>query len=157
VAKGRVGGERLQQRQVAAQPVEGADRGFGVGHADVDVQGGNRGRHGISQQVVDALVAGPVGDRCITLAGRGMRARPEQAGTGAEHGLAQAAEQADRLGGVAAHVGDELDLAGMQLALNGPLHRAEALLHRLRRVHLASCQRIDQEQLLLDAQRERHA
>ena len=42
VPVGRVGGERLQHRQVLAHAVEGADRGLGVGHADVDVQRAGR-------------------------------------------------------------------------------------------------------------------
>ena len=79
VAKRRVGAERLQQRQVAAQAVEGADRGLGVRHPDVDVRPADGRRDGVAEQVADALVALLVGDLGLALDGGGMRAGAEHA------------------------------------------------------------------------------
>ena len=74
VAVGRVGADRLEQRQVAAQAVEHADRGVGVGHADVDVQRADRRRAGVAEQLVDALVAALLGELRVALDGRRVRA-----------------------------------------------------------------------------------
>jgi hypothetical protein len=59
-------------------------------------------------------------------------------------------ERLDRLCRRGADAGDQLELARVQLALHGPLHVTDALLHGGRRVDLRPGDRIDEEQLLLD-------
>ena len=82
-------------------------------------------------------------------------ARSEQPGPGREDGAAQTAEGADRLAGAAADLGDELYLAGVQLALDRAVDGTEPLLHRRGRVGLVPGHGVDEEKLLLDAHRER--
>ena len=123
VAERRVGGQRLQQRQVAAQPVEGADRRLGIGHPHVDVQAADRRRHRVAEQVADALVALLVGDLGVALGGGGMRAGAEQPRAGGDDGPPQPVERVDRRAGAVADLGDQLDLAGVQLALHRPVDR----------------------------------
>ena len=50
--------------------VEGADRGLGVGHPDVDVQAADRVGDRVAEQVADALVALLVGDLGVALGAR---------------------------------------------------------------------------------------
>jgi hypothetical protein len=81
-----------------------------------------------------------------------MRARAEQPGAGREHGAAQLREAFDDLARAGADIGDQLDLARVQLALDlALLQQCEALLDGRRRVRLASADGIDEEQLLLGA------
>ncbi len=146
--------EGLQQRQVAAQAVEGANRGLCVGHADVDVQTAHRRRDRVAEQLADPLVALLVGDRRIAFAGRRVGARAEQPGARGDHRGAQLGECLDRLSGRAADVRDQLDLTGVQLALDGPRDRAEPRLHRRGSIRLTARHGIHEEQLLLDPNRE---
>ncbi len=136
-----------------AQAVEGADRRLRVGHADVDVQAADRRRDGIAEQLADLLVALLVGDLALALLGRGMRAGAEQPDAGREHAGAQRCERASGLAGGRADVGDQLDLRGVQLALDFAGDGPEPALHGGRGVDLATAERIDEEQLLLDADR----
>ena len=122
VAKRRVGGQGLQQREVPAQPVEGADRRLGVRHPDVDVQAADRRGDGVAEQVADALVALLVGDLGLAFGGRRMRARAEQPRARVDDGPPQAVEHVDRLAGAGADVGDELELTGVELALHRAAH-----------------------------------
>ena len=80
-----------------------------------------------------------------------MRARAEQPGAGRDDRAPQAVERVDRLAGAVADVGDELELAGVQLALDRPVDRPDALLDGGRGVDLRAGERVDEEQLLLDA------
>ena len=91
MAEGRVGGQRLQQRQVAPQAVEHSDRRIGVRHPDVDVQSADRCGDRIAQQLADALVTLLVSDLRLALDGRGMRPGPEQPRPRLEDRPAQAA------------------------------------------------------------------
>ena len=152
VAKGRVRGERLQQRKVATQPVERAYRRVRVGHADMDVQPADGRRDGVAEQLADSLVALLVGDLGGAFGCRGVRARAEQPGAGREHGAAELCETFDDLARAVADVGDQLDLTRMQLALDlALLERREALLDGRRRIRLAPADGVDEEQLLLGA------
>jgi len=81
--------------------------------------------------------------------------RTEQTGPGLDHRAAQAIEREDGLAGAATDVRDQLDLAGVQLPLDGALDRPEPLQYGRRGVDLPSRDRIDEKQLLLDADRER--
>lgn len=65
------------------------------------------------------------------------------------------AERTDRLASAATDVGDQLNQTSMQLALDRSVNRAKPLLYRRRRVRLMAAHRINQEQLLLNADRER--
>ena len=127
VAERRVRGERLQQRQVAAQAVEHADRGLGVGHAHVDVDRRDRRRERVAEQVADQLVALLVGDLRVALARRSgacpTRRSPMPVSSTARRrpastSIASATSVAD--------VGDQLDLAGVDLALDLAARRAPA-------------------------------
>jgi hypothetical protein len=157
VAKGRVRGQGLQQREVAAQPVEGSDRRLGVRHPDMDVQAADRRGDGVAEQVADALVALLVGDLGVAFGGRRMGTRAEQPCAGVDDGPPQAVEHLDRLRRAGADVGDELELTRVQLALHRALHGPDPLLDGGRRVDLRPGRRIDQEQLLFDPDRERTA
>ena len=158
VAVGRVGAQRLEQRQVAAQAVEDADRGVGVGHADVDVQRADRRRAGVAEQLVDALVAALLGELRVALDGGRVRAAGDDPGAGGEHRTAQLAELLDGLRDGRADAGDELDLAAVQLVLDvaaGQL--AELLDHLGAGVDEVPVGGVDEEELLLQADRERLA
>ena len=61
------------------RPLNVADRGLGVRHADVDVQPADRRRDGVAEQVADPLVALLVGDLRLALERRGMCSGAEQA------------------------------------------------------------------------------
>ena len=154
MAKRRVGRQRLQQWEVTAQPVEGADRRLGIGHPDVDVQAAHRGGDGVAEQIADALVALLVGDLGLAFGRTRMGARAEQPGARVDDGAAQAIERVDRLRRAGADVGDELELARVELALHRAAHVTDPLLDRRRRVDLRAGDRVDEEQLLLDADRE---
>ena len=80
VAEGGVGGQRLQERQVAPEAVEGADGGVGVRHAHVDVGAADGVGARVAQEVADALVALLVGDAGRALGRGGMRARAQEPG-----------------------------------------------------------------------------
>jgi hypothetical protein len=67
VAKRRVGGQRLEQGQVATEVVEGADGGVGVGHSDVHVQAAHRRNCRVPEQIADVLVAVLIGDLGLAL------------------------------------------------------------------------------------------
>ena len=138
-----------------AAPVEGADRGLGVGHPDVDVQAADRRRHGIAERLPDALIARPVGDLRVPLDRRGCVPPPIRPAAGLR-GRRAAARRADRPASPTrrADVGDQLNLAGVQLALDPPAGGAHALEHGRRGVDLGAGHRVDEEQLLLDAERE---
>jgi hypothetical protein len=66
-------------------------------------------------------------------------------------------ELPDHVAGVRADVADELDHAGVQLALDSRHSRGEPLGDGRRAVDHAAVDRIDEEQLLLGAERERRA
>jgi hypothetical protein len=72
-----------------------------------------------------------------------------------ENRPAQTAERIDRLANAATDAGDQLNQASMQLALDRSVNRGKRLLYRRRRVRLTAANRINQEQLLLNADRER--
>ena len=152
VAKRRVRGQRLEQREVAAKPVEDPDGGLRVRHPDVDVQPADRRGGGVAEQVPDLLIPFLVGDLGVVLAGRGMRPRPDQTGAGHPHRVPHRAELVDRVAGVCAHLTDELHLAGMQLGLDAAAYRAQLPLHGCGRIGQPAGGGIDQEQLLLDAE-----
>ena len=155
MAKRRVGRQRLQQRQVAAQAVEHLNRCVGVRHPDVDMQPPDRRCDGISEQLADALIPLLVGDLRLTLDRRRMRPRSEQPRSRLQNRPAQIAERIDRLTGAATDIRDQFHLTSMQLPLDPSVHRAEPILYRSRRVRLTAGDRIYQEQLLLNPDRER--
>jgi hypothetical protein len=156
VAVRRVGAQRLEQRQVAAQPVERTDRAGRVGHPDVDVQRADGGRPSVAEQPRDALVARLVGDFRVALAGGRVRARRDEPRARLPHRRAQLRQLAD--GGLDRPVDarDELDLAAVQLALDlAALELAEPLDDLGALVAQPPVGGIDDEQLLLQPERER--
>ena len=155
MAKRRVRGQRLQQRQMASQTVEDPDRRLGVRHPDVDMQSSHRRCNRVPEQLADALIALLIGDLRLTLDRRRMRPRSQQPRPRLQNRPAQTAERTDRLASAATDVGDQLNQASMQLALDRSVNRAKPLLYRRRRVRLMAAHRINQEQLLLNADRER--
>jgi hypothetical protein len=84
-----------------------------------------------------------------------MRPRAEQPRPRRENRPAQTAQRTDRLASAATDAGDQLNPASMQLAFNRSVNRAKPLPRRRRRVHLMAAYRINQEQLLLNADPER--
>jgi hypothetical protein len=103
-------------------------------------------------QRANPLVALLVGDLGLAFGCRWVRARAEQPGAGCEHGAAELRETCDDLACAGADVGDQLDLARVQLALDLALReRCEALLDGRGRVRLAPADGVDEEQLLLGA------
>jgi hypothetical protein len=159
VPEGRVGGQRLQQRQVLAQAVADADRRGRVGHSDMDVQRA-RGRalDEALELVDDAVVArlvdvldvaeGPVG---VDAGADGGAARGPQAG-------AQSAERGDALAGVARHRRGELDQGRVGVGMREALGRGVGLAHAREDVDPGVRQRarlaVDDDQLLLHPDRE---
>ena len=140
-----------------AQAVEGADRGLGVRHPDVHVQTGDGRHRGVAQEVADLLIAGLVGDLGAALERARMGAGAQQAGPACAGGAAHVGERGDRLAGGRAHLRDELDLAGVKLLLECSRAVGGVFQHRLRGIDLRPRHRIDEEELLLDAERERAA
>ena len=139
---------------MAPEAVEGADGGVGVRHAHVDVGPADGVGARVAQEVADALVALLVGDPGRALGRGGMRARAQEAGARRQHRPAQPAQGADGLAGVPAHVRDELDLAGVQLLLDATVDVAEPRHDGGRGIGLLTADGIDEEQLLLDSERE---
>lgn len=141
-----------------SQPVEGADRGVRGRHADVHVQRRHRRGHGVAEQGADQLVALAVGDLGVALLGRRVGSGGDQARARGEHRTAQAVQHPDRLGRVLAHVGDQLDLAGVDLDLDlAAVRQLEPVQHVIARVHEPPRVGVGQEQLLLNAERVRLA
>ena len=97
VPERRVGRERLEQRQVAAHPVEGPDCGLRVRHADVDVKRGDRRHQSVAQLLGDEPVSTLVADLGRVLGGGRMRRRAQEPDAGVEHAAAQVGEHGDRL------------------------------------------------------------
>src|SRR6185503_17729134 len=91
----------------------------------------------------------------VVLGRRGVRARAEHSRAGRDDRAAEPAERPDRLAGAVADVRDQLDLARVQLALDGAVDRAEPVEDRPGGVRLPTGDGVDEEQLLLDADRER--
>ena len=96
VAERRVGRERLQERQVAAQPVERADRGLGVRHADVDVHPGDGRGRGVAEQIADAPVARLRGDLRLAAPVARLQAAADGGGAGRTIAGAQLPQRAHR-------------------------------------------------------------
>ena len=80
---------------------------------------------------------------------------PRRPGAGLGDRAPQGAQLGDGLGGGVAHARDQLDLARVELALDLAVHLAEPVHDGLGRVDLLPRLRVDEEQLLLDAERER--
>ena len=141
---------------MAAQPVERADRGLRVRHADVDVHPGDGRGRGVAEQVADAPVARLRGDPGSPLAVARLQAAADRRGAGRHDRGAQLPEHAHRLGDGPDDRRGDLHLARVQLrrrvAGQAVRQALEDLLPRLRRAAVA---RVDEEQLLLDAERER--
>jgi hypothetical protein len=72
-----------------------------------------------------------------------------------EHCATHLAKRSHRLPGSGVDVGDQLNLTGVQLSLDGPLDLAKPLEHRRRVVRQTPGEQVDQEQLLFDPDRER--
>jgi hypothetical protein len=117
----------------------------------VNVKSGDRRGYSIPEQVTDTLVALLVGDIRVALHCRRMRPRTEQTRAGREDRTAHPGERCGGFARALAHVGDELDLAGVQLTLYRPSDRPEPLLYRGRGIRLMARDGIHEEQLLLDA------
>ena len=139
---------------MASQTVEDPDRRPGVRHPDVDMQSSDRRCNRVPEQLADALIALLIGDLRLTLDRRRMRPRSQQPRPRRENRPAQTAERTDRLASAATDVGDQLNQASMELALDRSVNPAKPLLYRRRRVRLTAANRINQE-LLLNADRER--
>jgi hypothetical protein len=112
---------------------------------------------GIAEQIPDPLIAVLVGDLGIPLLRRGMGTGAEDARPGGEHGRAQRAEGRGDLTGGGQHVGDQLDLAGVQLSVHAAVHLSHRGHHTVGAVDQPTGQGIDEEQLLLDSDGERRA
>ena len=155
VAEGRVGGQRGQHRQAQAHRVGDPHGGLRVGHADVDVEARGRRREQARQVLFDHVVARlrhQLGPRRRRRDGRPRRAaRPRSPAppcAGPPSSVAAAA-------GVAADPRLQLDLGGEDLGADGLARgRVEALDHPLR-VRDQPLHPVDQEQLFLDADRQR--
>jgi hypothetical protein len=152
-----VGGQGLEQRQIAAQAVEDAHRRLGIGHADVHVQAAHRRDHRVAEQEADALVTVLVGDRRLALTGGRMGPGPEQARPGGQHGAAHLGQLGGGRPDAVVDARDQLNLAGVELALDRPRHLVEAVEDRAGGVDLAAVDGVDEEQLLLDPDGERVA
>jgi hypothetical protein len=113
-AKGRVGGDRLQQRQAQAHRVGDPDRRFRVRHADVDVEAG-RGRVEDPGEVgLDGVVA-RFGDELDGAFVIRVQAGAEQFRARRPHTPPQAPQLRQRLIGVGADPRLQLDLGGEDL------------------------------------------
>jgi hypothetical protein len=84
-----------------------------------------------------------------------MGARAHDPGTRCGHRAAHGCELGDSLADVVAHTAHQLHLAGVQLQLKRPGDGGGALDDSRRGVGLPARERVDEEQLLLDADRER--
>ncbi len=157
VPERRVGGQRLQQRQVLPQAVAHADRRLLVGHRDVDVQ--RRGRRA-AHQSADLL-----GEHRVALARRmddvaegavGVEPRPERGPARGAHPPAQRVEGRGPGPGIGDHGRRQLDHrrvgVGMGTALLGS--HLEAVEEIDARVDERMRARVHHDELLLDPQRE---
>jgi hypothetical protein len=79
-----------------------------------------------------------VGDRSFALTCGGMRAGCDDSRPGLEHRATQLADRSDRRTRAVMDVGDQLNLAGMQLAFDRARHPAQPLEHRGRTVRQIS-------------------
>ena len=84
-----------------------------------------------------------------------MGASSDDSSAGPDHRTPQLAELSDGIGRTNMNTGDQLDLARMQLPLDLALHVPEPSKHCLRRIRLMTGHWVDEEQLLLDAERKR--
>ena len=116
----------------------------------MDVQAGHRRDGSITEEEVDPLVALLVGDHRLPLEARGVRARAKDPRARAGHRPPELPKLTHRVRSRRVNVGDQLDLARMQLALHLTLKLGKPLEHRRRAVRLTARDRIDQKQLLLD-------
>ena len=119
--EGRVGGERVDQRDVGADAVVGADRGLVVGHADVDVLAADRGPQQSLKGVGDQPVARQLLDVGAARGGGRMDPGAHQPRARLEQRRARAPERLGRGERVRRDVGLRLD------------HRLEQLARRPRR------------------------
>ena len=109
----------------------------------------------IAEQLPDALIALLVGDLRLTLDRRRMRPRAEQPRPRLENRPAQTTQLTDRLAGAAADIRDQLHLTSMELKFDRSVNRTKPFLYRSRRVRLTAAEWINEEQFLLNADRER--
>jgi hypothetical protein len=121
----------------------------------VDVKPADRSDRSVPKEVVDLLIALLMGDRSIALTRRGMGTRREDPRPRVEHRAPHRTKRSHRVPSRVVDVRDQLDLTGVQLPHDLPLDLAEPLEHRRRAVRLTPGERVDQEQLLLDPDRER--
>ena len=85
----------------------------------------------------------------------GMGPGGEDPRAGPQHRAPQLSELADRRADAHVDVGDQLDLAGVELTLDVAVARAQPGQHGGGGICLAAADRVDEEQFLLDAERER--
>jgi hypothetical protein len=96
------------------------------------MQAGDGCGHGIPERVADQLVALLVSDVGVALHRGGMRARGQQPGPGRQHGSPHITQRTHGFAAAVADIGDQLDLTGVQLALDRPRDRTQAFVNGLR-------------------------
>jgi hypothetical protein len=122
VPERRVRGQRLEERQPLAHPVERGDRGLGIGHPHVHVDAAeDRLPQRPAGVVTDGLVPAPVPVADLAERRGGMQAGAEQlCQARAEHRGAEGTQRRGGLLGRRAGPGGELDHPVAQLAQDAP-------------------------------------
>jgi hypothetical protein len=139
---------------VVAQGVGDLDRGFGIGHPDVDVQRRGRRAEQARQVLLDDVVA-RLGDQVRLALVVRMEPGTDYLDAAAADGPSQPRQLLERLGRVVADPGLQLDLAGEDLGRDAPADLGAERPHHPLGGRNQTALTVDQQQLFLDPDRER--